>query len=138
MITLHGEEVRVGDRVWHLFHGWGEVTDIEEDRSYPIRVQWEEEEEDYDWFSREGKAYIKEKTPTLFWQPVKFETPKKPKQMEKAWQWICKQVGSNHYYLTHDCFATREEAEASGADGHGYYGVVEPYLPSEIEREKEI
>lgn len=132
MVKLHGEEVNVGDKVWHIRHGWGKVTGLDEESTdYPILVHWDGRDA---WFSEDGKASTEYETSLLFWQPIVFEIPKKPKQMEKAWQWICKHAGSNHYYLTYDCFATREEAEASGADGHGYYEVVEPYLPSEIER----
>lgn len=135
MITLHGEEVKVGDKVWHWYKGWGEVKDIDEERSYPIRVQWED---DYNWFTEDGKFLIREETPTIFWQPIEFEIPKKPKPKkptEKAWQWICRGEGSHYFFMTSGHYATKEEAEASGVNAYGY-SVVEPYLPSEIEREK--
>ena len=129
MITLHGEEVKVGDKVWHWFEGWGEVTELDDkNTNYPICVQWEE---DYEWFTKDGKAYLEEKTPILFWQPIEFETPKKPEQKpkEKAWQWVCK--SGDKYWLT-TCYYVSKEAVLEQIPKTE---PIEPYLPSEIERE---
>lgn len=128
MITLHGDEVRVGDKVWHMSFGWGEVTELDSS-DYPICVQFEGFK--LDWFTEDGKIYAEDNIPILFWEPTELEIPKKPKK-EKAWQWICKTgVLGNRYFLTSDCFASKEEALEKL-----YVSVpVEPYLPSEIERE---
>lgn len=84
MVTLHGEEVKAGDPVWHVFKGWGEVAGIDDECTlYPILVRWEDGEE---WYTEDGKHYFDAKTPTLFWQPVEFGIPKKPKPKEKVWQ----------------------------------------------------
>lgn len=127
MITLHGEEVKVGDRVWHWVKGWGEVDEIEERRAnYPICVRWED---GCEWFTEDGKAYTEEETPILFWQPVKFEIPKKPKPKEKAWQWICEYEG--RYWITYSYYASKEALIERNSNAVP----IEPYLPSEIERE---
>lgn len=134
MITLHGEEVKVGDRVWHWVKGWGEVIGLDdESTSYPILVHWKDSDE---WYTEDGKFHIVDKTPILYWQPLKFEPPKKPKQVktEKACQWVCKSLTpENYYYLTVRHYATKEEVyRVLGSMGHR---VIEPYLPSVIERE---
>lgn len=128
-MKLHGEEVKVGDRVWDMRRGWGEVGAIDaENTDHPICVRWVE---DFEWFTKEGKEYIEEETPTLFWQPIEFEIPKKPKQKpkEKAWQWICK--AGHKYWLTYSHYASKEEA----LEQNPITKPIEPYLPSEIERE---
>lgn len=134
MITLHGEEVKVGDKVWHWFKGWGEVIGLDEEgTNYPILVHWKDSDE---WYSEEGKFHIKDKTPVLYWQPIEFENPKKPKQKRKgkAWQWLWK-IG-NKYYLTHDYYFSKEEVLAQLQTLQQEVGLVEPFLPSEIEREE--
>lgn len=129
MITLHGEEVKVGDRVWHWFKGWGEVTELDEKNSnYPICVQWEEDG-DYDWFTEDGKFHKEDRAPTLFWQPLEYEIPKKPKPKEKAWQWVCR--SGRKYWITNSFYGSKEEVLEGVYAGEP----IEPYLPSEIERE---
>lgn len=129
MITLHGEEVKIGDRVWSILRGWGEVRNLvhEEWTNYPICVKFEA---DYNWFTQDGKFRTGDTTPVLFWQPIEFEIPKKPKQKEKAWQWVCKT--GDKYWLTYSYYASGEELLKRIPDTEP----IEPYLPSEIEREK--
>lgn len=127
-MKLHGEEVKIGDKVWHWFKGWGEVTnlDAEKHTDYPICVRWVG---GYGWFSKDGKYNTDAETPTLFWQPIELEIPKKPKQKEKAWQWICK--SGNKYWLTDFYYVSKEAV----LERNSNVEPIEPYLPSEIERE---
>lgn len=106
-MKLHGEEVKVGDKVWHILRGWGEVTNLDSEKytNYPICVKFGE---DYNWFTKDGKFRSGDTTPVLFWQPVEFEIPKKPKPKEKAWQWICK--WGDKYWITNCHYASKEEA----------------------------
>lgn len=84
MITLHGEEVKEGDPVWHVFKGWGEVLMVDNEHTYyPILVHWEDGDE---WYTEDGKFYFDAKTPTLFWQPTELKNLKKPKPKENVWQ----------------------------------------------------
>lgn len=130
MITLHGEEIRVGDRVWSIPLGWGEVTELDENNSdYPICVKFEGGSR---LFTDDGKLYKKDENPILFWQPIEFEIPKKPKKKEKAWQWICK--WGDKYWLT-DCYYASEK-EVLERNSNSDLIPIEPYWPSEIEREK--
>ncbi len=132
MITLHGEEVKVGDKVWHVLTGWGEVVDlVEGDTCQPICVRWGESYESYDWFTEDGKFHEKDRAPMLFWQPIEFEIPKKPKPREKAWQWICLGDVSNSYWITPTHYTEGEEVLEFFPNAEP----IEPYLPSEIEIE---
>jgi hypothetical protein len=54
---------KVGDRVFHLQHGWGEVTIIDTEESYPITVCFNNNEMYR--FTKEGRVNSWEKTPTL-------------------------------------------------------------------------
>jgi hypothetical protein len=54
---------KVGDKVFHLQHGWGEVTIIDTEESYPITVCFNNNEMYR--FTKEGRVNSWEKTPTL-------------------------------------------------------------------------
>ncbi len=54
---------KVGDKVFHLQHGWGEVTIIDTEESYPITVCFNNNEMCR--FTKEGRVNSWEKTPTL-------------------------------------------------------------------------
>ena len=76
MITLHGEEVKVGDEVWDVRRGWGEVIHLEDDvSSFSIYVSSGTGRE---WYTKDGRVDMDDVNPTLFWQPIVFEIPKKP------------------------------------------------------------
>lgn len=133
MITLHGEEIRVGDKVWDILRGWGTVTELDENNSdYSICVKWECSRwvGRYEWFTKDGKIYPEDENPLLFWQPVEIEIPKKPKQIEKAWQWICRHDAGS-YWLTNMHYTDGEAILEFFPNAEP----IEPYLPSEIERE---
>ena len=61
--TLHGYPVEVGDRVWHLGYGWGEITAV-----------------------RNGSIFVFKNADfcglcwpwEIFWQPVEITPPPKP------------------------------------------------------------
>lgn len=86
MITLHGEEVRLGDEVWDVLYGWGEVTGLKDSMKnvYPIGVQFEGASR---WYTEDGKLHAHKENPTLFWQPIEFEIPKKPKKEKVMSEW---------------------------------------------------
>ena len=69
MTTLHGQPIKVGDRVWGVQYGWGAVTEIATNSSYPIAVYGHGHN-----YTPEGKKYTMESYPTLFWQEVVIPT----------------------------------------------------------------
>jgi hypothetical protein len=54
---------KVGDKVFHLQHGWGEVTIIDTEQAYPITVFFNNNE--MYTFTKEGCVNSWDKTPTL-------------------------------------------------------------------------
>lgn len=71
---------KVGDRVWDILKGWGTITSISEDNDYPIRVTSDE----HIWtiFTLDGKRTKEDINPSLFWDKIKYEIPKKPFSLE--------------------------------------------------------
>lgn len=128
MITLHGKEVRVGDKVWDMKLGWGVVEELfdKNQTRYPIGIQWEVS---YARVSEDGKYSDYDAAPTLFWQPLEYKIPEKPKPKEKAWQWVHK-IGEK-YWITRGYYTSKEDVMNSLHNAEP----IEPYLPSEIERE---
>lgn len=80
MVTLHGEEVSLGDEVWDILYGWGVVKELGDGSTYSIGVVYLDSTRGFSWIG----ANLKEKR--LYWQPIEFEIPKNPKPKEKAWQ----------------------------------------------------
>lgn len=70
------KDAKVGDNVWTFSYGWGVITNIEPNKSYPITVSYPQGEDES--YTYEGKWYSKNTYPTLLWDEIKFEIPPKP------------------------------------------------------------
>lgn len=72
---------KIGDRVWSVIDDWGTVVKVDN----LISVRFDREEGDY-WvqkFQLDGKETPVDIYPTLYWDKVKFEIPKKPFDLKK-------------------------------------------------------
>lgn len=67
---------KVGDKVWSLNKGWGIVEKTGQSAIYTFRVRYNEEITEL--YTEDGKMYRSDKYPTLFWDELVFEVPKKP------------------------------------------------------------
>jgi hypothetical protein len=67
MITLHGTNIKVGDKVWESYHGWSEVVELHDAAVYSIVTNIGS-------YTTDGKYSIEDKFPRLFWN--EFEIPK--------------------------------------------------------------
>ena len=75
-MTTTFETAKVGDRVWCVKAGWGEILDIDSLPSYPILVEFSDDE--YKTYTAEGFHVLGDVSQTLFWDEVKFKAPTKP------------------------------------------------------------
>ena len=66
------ENAKIGDKVWDIRLGWGEIIEIGYTILYPITVKFDSI---IDKYTFEGKWAIKDKFPTLFWN--EFKIPEK-------------------------------------------------------------
>lgn len=98
-MTTTFETAKVGDRVWCMMRGWGEVREVREGgyervggstNSYPIDVSFPSGE--CETYTLGGLYNDDDITQTLFWDEVVIEAPQKPlPELEvdtKVWVWI--------------------------------------------------
>ena len=71
-MKLQGEEIKPGDRVWHILQGWKTVSRIVPDAAYPIRTGGYS-------LNSDGYESDTDKSPSIFWDEVHITPPPKPK-----------------------------------------------------------
>ena len=71
-MKLHGEEIKLGDRVWHILLGWKTVSRIVPDAANPIRTGGYS-------LNSDGYESDTDKNPSIFWDEVHITSPPKPK-----------------------------------------------------------
>lgn len=75
-------EAKIGDRVWSISFGWGEITNINTNiANYPLKVDFVNGAPQT--YAIDGRFYKSDQNPTLFWDEIKFEIPKRPKRKVK-------------------------------------------------------
>ena len=67
------KNAKVGDKVWSILDGWGEIVKITNE-DFPIKVKFKNGS--FESFITDGSKYYNNINPTLFWDEVKFEIPK--------------------------------------------------------------
>lgn len=72
---------KVGDRIWNVVQGWGEVIQIDNDPIYPLGIQFENGIAEK--FTLDGKGNRRDKYPCLYWDEIKIIPPPKPKRKVK-------------------------------------------------------
>ena len=75
-MTTTFETAKVGDRVWCMRSGWGEIRSISSSKSYSLAVYFTNEE--YKTYTTEGLYDEEDLSRTLFWDEVVIEAPAKP------------------------------------------------------------
>lgn len=76
MKTTTFENAKVGDKVWCITSGWGEVRGIDFSKAYPIGVYFTSDE--FKTYTVEGRYTVDDLNQSLFWDEVVFEAPSKP------------------------------------------------------------
>ena len=75
-MTTTFETAKVGDRVWSIKEGWGEIIEIDYDSDYSLSVKYDISGTDT--FTFGGYESIADPMRTLFWDEVVIEAPQKP------------------------------------------------------------
>lgn len=75
-MTTTFETAKVGDRVWCMRHGWGEVRETGWSARYPIYVCFPNDE--FKTYTAGGLYDEDDVTRSLFWDEVVIEAPVKP------------------------------------------------------------
>ena len=78
-MTTTFETAKVGDRVWDIVRGWGTIksTSFANAKGFPILVKLDNNPTDAS-YNLQGIYYIGHLKPSLYWDEIKFEAPKKP------------------------------------------------------------
>lgn len=76
-MTTTFETAKVGDKVWCIRSGWGEVRSIDSTKAYPIAVYFTSDE--FKTYTVDGLYDEEDLNQTLFWKEVVIDAPKKPR-----------------------------------------------------------
>ena len=75
-MTTTFETARIGDKVWCMRSGWGEIRDTHWTNRYPIYVYFPNDE--FKLYTADGFYDDDDISQTLFWDEVKIVAPQKP------------------------------------------------------------
>lgn len=77
------DNAKVGDRVWYIIKGWGEVERVIKNIGIRVRFKVSETVEVSEVFTFDGKRYqLNDKYPMLFWNEVKLPTDEEDKRFD--------------------------------------------------------
>ena len=88
------ENAKIGDKVWEIELGWGEIVNIIKSSTYPLMVKFNINGSIMT-FDLSGKYTKIAINPTLFWDEINVEIPKKPKP--EFWK---PENGEEAYYIS--------------------------------------
>lgn len=70
------KDAKVGDRVWNLANGFGKIVEIYPKAKFSLVVEFHGVARKT--FNYDGREFNTDTNPTLFFDEIKFEIPKKP------------------------------------------------------------
>jgi len=88
------DDIQIGDKVWSIEHGWGEVDEIY-DNKFVVYFGGLTGARVYDYNGHD--FYHSQINQTLFWDEIKFEKPKKPKIKLKEDYSEC--INKNYFHV---------------------------------------
>lgn len=86
------KKAKIEERVWSFTHHWGTIIGIDDDSNestYPLLVKFDDNIALR--YTIDGKYNSDDKYPTLFWNEIKYEIPKKTFNLEEAFN-ILKEI----------------------------------------------
>lgn len=75
-MTTTFETAKVGDKVWCMRSGWGEIRGTDSSKAYPIAVYFTSDE--FKTYTVDGQYDEEDLNQTLFWGEVVIDAPEKP------------------------------------------------------------
>lgn len=108
------ENAKVGDKVWDIIYGWGNIISVIKDYPFPIMVEFGNGKRTSYKFN--GKYNDTDVNPVLFWNEIKIDIPEKPFDLESELKKLKVQefkTAERNYFLTWD-----------NADKSIYYDIV--------------
>mgnify|MGYP006416179483 CR=1 FL=1 len=120
-MKLHGEEIKLGDRVWHILLGWKTVSRIVPEAAYPIRMGGYS-------LNSDGYESDTDKSPSIFWDEVHITPPPKPKP-EIDWSKVPENIlvrvwddeHENHTVAEYQGYETDQHHWIKGTHGNFVY-----------------
>ena len=121
-MKLHGEEIKVGDKVWDIIEGWGIVERIDSN-NFPIVVSGHS-------YNSKGKDNTLDINPTIFWDEVHITPPPKPKpKPEIDWSKVPENIlvrvwddeHENHTVAEYQGYETDQHHWIKGTHGNFVY-----------------
>ena len=92
--------IKVGDKVWTIQDGDTEVISIDLADPHPIMVGRNL------CYKADGRHFVDDKNPSLFWSKPYQEMPKKP---VKKYQWIWRKKGERFWDMSSCSWSTKED-----------------------------
>lgn len=76
-------DAQVGNRVWDYERNcWGTIISISKECHYPLKVKLDNKYSEELYYTIDGKSSTRNVNPSLFWNVIKFDIPKKPFNLE--------------------------------------------------------
>ena len=119
------KDAKVGDKVWSVQEGWGEISQIAPTSAWPVRVEFPNKNSNS--YTFDGKEYECHDLPTLFWDEVKIDPPPRPKRKGKrvleGWVNIYPAEGWEGLRVSNSYPSRAIAAEAQGPDCVGQHHI---------------
>lgn len=68
----------IGKTVYHLLYGEGVIEDYYAGATFPVKVSFSSEH--FNTFTANGFSLLNHSRPSIYWQPIEFDEPPKPKE----------------------------------------------------------
>lgn len=106
------KNAKVGDKVWHIIHGWGKIVHINKDSAYGITARFTCPDNSCSFnssYTFDGFACIGHKCPSIYWNEIKLPTDNEDKKPFDLVEFLKRNLEpeefeyeSNNYTLLYD------------------------------------
>ena len=119
------KDAKVGDKVWSVQEGWGEISQVDLGCEWPVMVEFQKGRQRT--YAFDGREYPDHQHPTLFWDEVKIDPPPRPKRKVKrvleGWVNIYPAEGWEGLHVSNSYPSRAIAAKAQGPDCVGQHHI---------------